>query len=247
MEKIEMETKMSITQLVEYLITNQGKPESYALLQSNLGRLCREAHELEGLAGVLDHDALLNGGWDLHNLVTRVQKHATEAGVPMFELTLDGFGDSRDVAIRVTQELEKAWAEHATVVLNAHFRQGEAKKMMAWTWQDIRDDDDCLIDDILDEQTMTLTFAGPAILSVIESQMPEYITPDGDPNPAWLLYTILAGHRKTHLTPEEVNYLTGLSMDEKVASKVAYGLGSRASNYARKVLNEATARGLMAW
>lgn len=244
--------KMPIEELLEYLIKNNGNSEAYATLTENLGRLCREAHELEVLAGVLDHDALLNGGWDLWRVENAVKTHAQQAGVPMLEVSLDGFGETRDLAIRVTEELEKAWVEHGTVVLDAHFRQSQAKRMRVFTWQDIRDeqvddDDDKMIDDILDEQGMTFTFASPAILSVIESKMPEYIARDGDPNPSWLLYTILAGHRGTPLTPEEVDFLTGMSMDEKVASKVAYGLGSRAANYSRKIMNEATARGLIAW
>ncbi len=231
--------KMPIDALLKKLAGNDHD----AVLDGHEKRLCREAHELEVVASVLNHDALLEGERALFPIMCELERHATNAGIPILKVELDGYGNSRDVAIRLAEELEEAWAGHGSCVLNAHFRLSSAKEMTPYTLADLAagtepDEND---------QTVAFSFAGPGILAVIESQMPQYVTPDGQCNPSWLLYTLLAGHRKNPLTPTEVRHLMDLSLDPKVVGRNPYGFEWREAANGRRVLDEAAARGLMTW
>ena len=242
----------TIEELFTDLLDQMDTAESgdWQAVQGHEKRLCHEAHELQMLAGVLEHERLLDGGEALADLYVRLWMQAKKNGVPLLHFNLDGLGESRQVALRLAEELGKAHPEHDTCVLAGNFRLGAAEDMQAITKEDVKreaESGDHYLDTLVEEQTLVFTFAGSAILSVIEKEMHDLVAPDGDCNPSWLLYTILVGHRTAPLTAKEVDYLMSLSMDETVMARTLYGYDWRDARYGRQVLGEATSRGLMGW
>jgi hypothetical protein len=110
-----------------------------------------------------------------------------------------------------------------------------------------REGGDFDLEDLIEEQSLMYTFADSAILSAIDDEMPDLVAPGGNCNPSWLLYTILVGHRKTPLTPKEVDYLMSLSMDDKVTAEMPTIRDARDAHLGRLALDEAFSRALMTW
>ncbi len=223
---------------------------AWQAVQGHEERLCREAHELQMLASVLNFDCFVDEGDAFVDLYVRLEMKAREKGVPLFHFTLDGWGKSRQVALRIGEELQKAHPEHGNCVRNGQWRLRHATEMEAISEKHIqreREGGDFDLEDLIEEQSLMYTFADSAILSAIDDEMPDLVAPGGNCNPSWLLYTILVGHRKTPLTPKEVDYLMSLSMDDKVTAEMPTIRDARDAHLGRLALDEAFSRALMTW
>lgn len=221
---------------------------AWQAVQGHEERLCHEAHEVQMLASVLSFDCFEDEGDAFVDLCVRLEMKAKEKGVPLFNFTLDGWGKSRQVALQIGEELQKAHPEHGICVSNGKWRLRHATEMEAISEKHIQRDlqgGDFDLEDFIEGQSQIYTFADSAILSVIDDEMPDLVAPGGNCNPSWLLYTILVGHRKTPLTSKEVNYLMSLSMDDKVAAKMPTGRDARDAHLGRRALSEAFSRLLM--
>lgn len=228
----------------------RAKSGAWQAVRGHEERLCHEAHELKMLACVLNFDCFVDEGDAFADLYVRLEMKAREKGIPLFEFTLDGWGKSRQVAMRIGEELQKAHPEHGICVRNGQWQLRHATEMEAITQKHIRRErreDDFDLEDLIEEQSLIYTFADSAILSVIDDEMPDLVAPGGNCNPSWLLYTILVGHRKTPLTPKEVNYLMSLSMNDKKAAQMPTGRDARDAHLGRLALDEAFSRALMTW
>jgi hypothetical protein len=249
MEKLLMKT---MEDLVKELKEKDKHADSGAwqAVQGHEERLCHEAHELQMLASVLNFDSFADE-WDAFiDLCVRLEMKAKEKGVPLFDFRLEGWGESRQVALRIGEELQKAHPEHGICVRNGQWRLQHATDMEAIGekhTQREREDGDFDLEDFIAEQTHMYTFADSAILSVIDDEMPDLVAPGGNCNPSWLLYTILVGHRRTPLTAKEVNYLMSLSMDGTAKAQMPAIRDKRDAHLGTRALNEAFSRALMTW